>query len=201
MSRTWVLVALLLAVGLGTGCSQKAPARKAVDQAEQALFAVNEQAQKYFPERYSEVKAELDEARRALEDGHYADAIKAAQEIPPKAKALGEAATIQASRLAEKVKPDWDALAASVPDMLAALDARIKELGNAATLPPEVKPEALAEAPKWSEFAQREWKEAQSEHDQGNLDRALEKARGAGRMAEALLRSLGLQQEQVKPAG
>ena len=60
------MAAALAAVLALAACSQKDPAREAIDAAEGALNAVYEDAGKYLPERYAAVKADLDAARAAF---------------------------------------------------------------------------------------------------------------------------------------
>ena len=66
------IVALAMLALLAAGCSQKDPAAEAIDAAESALQAVYEDAQKYVPDRYAEVKAELEAARKAFDEERYA---------------------------------------------------------------------------------------------------------------------------------
>jgi len=82
------IAALAALVFLATGCSQKDPAAEAIDAAEGALEAVYEDAQKYVPERYAEVKAELESARKAFDEERYADAIAAVKDVPAHAEEL-----------------------------------------------------------------------------------------------------------------
>ena len=85
------LAALAALVFLAGGCSQKDPAAEAIDAAEGALQAVYEDAQKYVPERYAEVKAELETARKAFDEERYADAIAAVKNVPAHAEELAKA--------------------------------------------------------------------------------------------------------------
>ena len=74
--NSWKVVAALAGVLALAACSQKDPAADAIAAAENALNAVYEDAQKYVPERYAEVKAELESRahriqRRALCGCHH----------------------------------------------------------------------------------------------------------------------------------
>jgi hypothetical protein len=90
--RIVALAALALAA---VACSQKDPAQEAIDAAEGALAAVYENSQKYLPERYAEVKAELDAGRKAFDEKRYADAIAAVKDVPAHAEALSKGKEIQ----------------------------------------------------------------------------------------------------------
>ena len=80
-----VMAALAAALVLAA-CSQKDPANEAIEAAANALNAVYEDAQKYVPERYAEVKKELDTARKAFGEERYADAIAAVKDVPAHAE-------------------------------------------------------------------------------------------------------------------
>ena len=83
-------IAALAAVLALVACSQKDPANEAIEAAANALNAVYEDAQKYVPERYAEVKQELDTARKAFGEERYADAIAAVRDVPAHAESLGQ---------------------------------------------------------------------------------------------------------------
>jgi hypothetical protein len=57
VKRLVCIFALATSLAVATACSQKDPAEEAITAAENALLAVYEDAQKYLPERYAEVKA------------------------------------------------------------------------------------------------------------------------------------------------
>ena len=83
-----IMAATLAAVLAVAACSQKDPAREAIDAAEEALNAIYDDAGKYLPERYAAVKADLDTARAAFGEERYADAIAAVREVPAAAERL-----------------------------------------------------------------------------------------------------------------
>ena len=85
LAATTGLLLLLL-----SACSQKDPAAEAIEAAENALNAVYEDAEKYVPERYAEVKAEVVAARTAFNEERYADAISAVRDVPAHAEALAK---------------------------------------------------------------------------------------------------------------
>jgi len=75
--RLRILIAAGAAALALAACSQRDPAAEAIAAAENALNAVYEDAEKYVPEHYAEVKGELVAARKAFDEERYADAIAA----------------------------------------------------------------------------------------------------------------------------
>lgn len=174
-------------------CSQKDPANEAIEAAANALNAVYEDAQKYVPERYAEVKAELDTARKAYDEERYADAIAAVKDVPAHAESLSkEAAAAKAKRVAE-MNADWTRLSGSLPDRFTGIGSRLDELGRMKKLPDGMDRQLLDEAKAALASAQSAWEEAGAAYARGDLDAAVGKAKDAEGMAQDLVARLGMQ--------
>jgi hypothetical protein len=195
------LIALAIVVGLSSGCSQKDPAQKAVDAAEQALADVNEQAQKYIPGQYAELKDELDRAREALGEEKYAEAIAAASELPARAKELGESAAAARETLAAELRVDWARLTETMPGKVSALELRVTELGMAKRLPKDVERDAIDRAKSGLEIAKQAWAQATDAFTAGNLEGAVARAQESERLIAELMEMIGMAPPaQAKPA-
>lgn len=174
-------------------CSQKDPAREAIAAAEDALNAVYEDAQKYVPERYAEVKAELDAARSAYNEERYAEAIEAVKDVPAEAEALArEAAAVRERRLSE-MNADWARLSGSLPGRLASIGSRLDELAAMRRLPRGIDKQLLDEARAAHASALTAWNEASAAFTAGDLETAVGKARDSEGMAQDLVARLGMQ--------
>jgi len=194
MMRKITLVAgLVLAAVLAAGCSQKEPAGRAVEAAEDALAAVSDEAQKYIPKRYAEVKAQLDAARAALAEEKYADALSTVKDIPAKAAELGAEAAAAREQLAAELTGEWARLSAAVPGILAGIDARFAELGKLRQLPQELDPDAVERARKDIEIAKFGWNQAVEAFDAGNLEGAAARGLEVERLAQEIRQALGLE--------
>ena len=188
--RLAALAALLL---LTTECSQKNPAADAIDAAEGALAAVYEDAQKYVPERYAEVKAELVTARKAFDEERYADAIAAVKDLPAHAEELAkESAEAKAKKLAE-LDAEWTRMSGSLPGLVAGIEIRLGELGKMRKLPDGMDKPWLAEANAAFSSAKATWEEASAAFTAGDLETAVTKARAVESMAQDLMARLGMQ--------
>lgn len=186
------LFAALAATLALAACSQKDPAAEAIAAAENALNAVYEDAEKYIPERYAEVKKGLETARTAFGEERYADAIAAVKEIPAEAEALSrEAAAAKEQRIAE-LKADWARISGSLPELLAGIGGRLEELGKLRRLPDGMDKQLLDEANAALASARTAWDEAGAAHARGDLEAAVEAARGAEGMAQDLVGRLGM---------
>lgn len=192
--NTVIRIVALAAIALAaTACSQKDPAAEAITAAEGALAAVYDDAQKYLPERYAEVKAELDAGRKAFDEERYADAITAVKDVPAHAEALSkEVVTAKQKKLSE-LNADWARLSGSLPGLMTNIGARLAELGQMRKLPDGMDQQLLDEANAAHASASAAWDEAGQAFNAGDLETAVGKARDAEGTAQDLVARLGMQ--------
>jgi hypothetical protein len=186
-------IAALAAALVLAGCSQKDPAKEAIDAAADALNTVYEDAQKYVPERYAEVKKELDEARRAFDEERYADAIAAVRDVPAHAEQLAKESEAAKAKHVEALAADWTRLSGALPDAFSGIRARLDELGRMRRLPEGMDRQLLDEANAAFASAQSAWQDAQALHEKGDVEAAVGKAKDAEGMAQDLVARLGMQ--------
>lgn len=192
MNRILALAGLALAVALTGGCSQKGSAQTAVEAAEDALMAVHEEAQKYIPGQYAELKAELDAARAYVNEEQYLRAIDEVKDIPAKARALAAAATAAREALAAEIAVEWTRLRDELPGRLAGLEGRLEELGKARRLPDGLTREALPRITAGAGIARAAWDEAAAAYEAGNLEGAVARAMESDNLAAELMAELGM---------
>ncbi len=191
--NSWKIVAALAGLVALGACSQKDPAADAIAAAEDALNAVYDDAQKYVPERYAEVKAELDTARTAFSEERYADAITAVKDLPAHAEVLAKEAAAAKEKRVSEMNADWARLSGSLPGLLTGIGARLDELGRMRKLPQGMDKQLLEETRAAFASAQSAWDEAGAAFTGGNLEAAVGKARDVEGMAQDLVTRLGMQ--------
>ncbi len=191
--KTWTrFVAVAAFTAAVAACSQKDPAADAIAAAEGALAAVYEDAQKYLPERYAEVKGELDAARKAFEEERYADAIAAVKDVPAHAEALSnEVVTAKQQKLAEQ-NGEWARLSGSLPGLMTNIGARLGELGKMRRLPAGMDKQLLEEANAAYASGRSTWDEAGAAFNAGDLEAAVGKAKDVEGIAQDLVARLGM---------
>lgn len=195
MKKSRILPALVVGITLVAGCSQQEPAEQAVAAAEQALADVSELSLKYAPSEYGEVKAELDAARRLLQEQKYGEALAASRGIPEQAKAVGEQAAAAFETLQAELQAQWPTYAESLPGQVAALEARVQELSAAKKLPEGVEEKGLRVARDALPYATKAWADAQAAFEQGDLEGAVARAK-----AVEMLTTQGLEATGAAPA-
>jgi DNA repair exonuclease SbcCD ATPase subunit len=187
------VAALATLMFLAAGCSQRDPAAEAIDAAEGALEAVYEDAQKYVPERYAEVKAELEAARKAFDEERYADAIATVKDIPAHAEELAKASVEAKQKHLADLDTEWTRLSGSLPGLVAGIETRLGELGKMRKLPEGMDKQLLEEANAAIGSAKGAWDEASAAFTAGDFDAAVTKARDVEAMAQDLMVRLGIQ--------
>lgn len=187
------LGALAVLLVLAAGCSQKDPAAEAIDAAEGALQAVYEDAQKYVPERYAEVKAELETARKAFDEERYTDAIAAVKDVPAHAEELAKLSVEAKQKKLAEMNAEWTRLSASLPGLVAGIESRLGELGKMRKLPKGLDKQLLQEANAAFASAKSAWDEAGAAFTAGDLEAAVTKARDVETMSQDLMARLGMQ--------
>lgn len=191
--RFRILIAAGAAALALAACSQRDPAAEAIAAAEDALNAVYEDAEKYVPERYADVKGELVAARKAFDEERYSDAIAAVKDVPAHAEALGKEAAAAKEKRVAALNADWARLSGSLPDLLAGINGRLEELGRMKKLPEGMDKQLLDEANAAFESARSAWDEAGAASAKGDVEAAVGKAKDAEAMAQDLVGRLGMQ--------
>lgn len=190
LTRLAALAAILAAV---LGCSQKDPAQEAITAAENALAAIYDDAQKYLPERYAEVKSQLEKARAAFNEERYADAIATVKDVPASAEALAKDVVEAKQKNLAELNADWVRLSGSMPGLMTGIGARLDELGKMRRLPKGLDQQLLDETKAAFGSAQSAWGEAGQAFNAGDLEGAVAKARDVEAMAQDLVTRLGMQ--------
>lgn len=190
LTRIIALAAVALAA---VACSQKEPAEDAIAAAEGALAAVYEDAQKYLPERYAEVKAELEAGRKALGEERYAEAIAAVKDVPAHAEALSKEVVAAKQQKLADLNAEWARLSGSLPGLLTNIGARLSELGGMRQLPAGMDKQVLEEANAAYASARSAWDEAGTAFSAGDLETAVARGRDTEGTAQDLVARLGLQ--------
>lgn len=198
--KTLLAAAAVAAALVLAGCSQKEPATRAVDAAADALATVADDAQKYIPQRYAEVKAELDAARSALAEEKFGEAITAAEAIPAKAAALAEEASAARDSLAAELAGEWERLSAAIPGTLDGIGARLDELAGLRRLPADLDPDAVERAKRDFEIARNAWTQADEAFAGGNLEGAAARGLEVERLAREIRQAVGLEPKDAEPA-
>jgi hypothetical protein len=163
---------------LAVACNE-APAREALQAAEQALAAAPE-LQSYAPQEYQAIRDALEAARLSQREGRYTDALRAALPLPDRIAVAARAA----QRRKQEAAAEWETLAQETQSRLTGLRTRLDAL--AVYLPEE----RLQPARDALAALEAVWTEAQGAEARGDLGQAVEQAHALGPGLDALARRL-----------
>jgi hypothetical protein len=159
------------------------PAARAIGDLHAALASTAPEAMKYLPNQLLQVQKAQDALDLSFARHDYAAVLAAAPAVMHDVQRLAAATAARKREVAQGLQKEWSALAASLPDGINILRARIdshpKRLGSAPGIDP------LA-ARKQLDSDELLWSKAQAAFATGNLDEAVR----TGRTLEAALSDL-----------
>lgn len=173
MKKTLALIAcVLLVAGLAACNTDKGPADLAIKADEAAIQAIADEAAKYAPGQLKAAQDALAAAKDKFAKGEFKEALAAATELGNTAKELATAAAAKKDELTKA----WNDLAASLPQTVASIQAKIEELGKAKKLPKGMDKAKLAQATEGLAGISKAWDEASAAFTAGNIGEALGRA-------------------------
>lgn len=187
-SLLWVAGVFLVVTACGKGAAETA-----VKAADDALEGARTEAEMYAPAEFAQVDAEVKSAREMMSKGDYQGAAATAQQVPAKVEEVKKIA--MAAK--ESLTKEWTDMQATVPAMVEAVNAKVKELDDAKRTPKGATKEDWADWKNRLDSANQAWAQASSAAQDGQVKTAVESGRQAKATAEELMAKLGLTQ----PAG
>jgi predicted small secreted protein len=196
MKKHSVFLLAALAAVLLVGCNtQKGPAEQAVANAQAALDAVRDDAQKYAPEQLGGVEAKLSDMKGAFQQGNYAGVLAAAPGLTAAIASMKDAAAakkVEAEQALAKAKDDWGPASAAVPKMVDDIAKRVETLSKSKKLPKGVTKDSLAAAKTAVDSMKSTWADATNASSSGDYTTAMAKAQSVKDKAAELMKSLDM---------
>jgi len=189
MQKMLQLAVAVIPFALFVGCTDaaKAPAEAAMAAAGSAVESLQGEATKFAPDAVKSVQASYAAAKDLVAKQDYKGALAAAGEIPAKAKAALAAAAAKKDALVKS----WGELAASVPEMVNSLKARIASLSSAKKLPKGIDKAVIAKANEGIAAIEAGWQGLADQVKGGNYDAAIAKGKELKAQGQAIWQSIG----------
>ena len=163
--------------------NQMEPAKNALDNINTTLNSVSADAQKYVPDQFTQAQSKVAALTASFEKKDYAAVIAGAPAVLAEVRALPDAAAAKRDETVKELGNEWRSLAASVPQSLSAVQARIDDLTKTKHVPKGVD---LGAAKSGLADAQSAWDKAQEAFKAGNPADAVTAAKDAqGKVASA----------------
>lgn len=188
-----VTAALLLAAC----ASQMEPAQQAIAGIESAISTASADAGKYIPAQLTAVQAKLADLKAAFDKKDYKAVLSGAPAVLADAQALLAAAAMKKEEVRNAMSAEWTSLAASLPQLVAAVKSRVDALSKGHKAPAGVDLDAakagLADATTL-------WGKAQAAFSANNVEEAVTTAREVKSRAEASATALKMKLPGAAPA-
>lgn len=187
------LLAAVLAGFVIVACSpMKDPAEVALADANAALQQIAPDGQKYAPTEYATVSAQVAAMKAAFDKQDYQTVLNTVRKLAPDLRLLAETIANKKSEARIALKDQWSRMSRDLPKSIAAVEARMAELGKARKLPKGVSKDALAGAGAAVDAAKQGWSDAQSARTSGKLEDAVAKSKVAEAKLSELMTALGV---------
>lgn len=194
MRTTTMLVAgAAFGLLLAACANQKEPAEKAVSKIESTLTEFRADAQQFAAEELQAVDKSVANLKSHLAKQDYTAVVRVAPSVSSEVGALKATVTrkkAEAEEILATAKNEWDAMVASVPQLVTDLQARVDAFSRSRKLPKDFSQQDFTLAKATFEDIKKVWGEASAEAAEGKVADAVRKARTVKSNAENLLRRL-----------
>ena len=199
--RTARFLAVFVAgLALAACANQMEPAKKLLGDVEAAVTAAGAEAQQYIPDQVASVNKKLAELKTAFDKQDYKAVITGAPALLTEAKGLTDDAAAKKKEVLEALGAQWTQLATELPQAISAVEAKLATLAKAKKLPAGISKDGVDSAKAGLAEAKTAWAEATASFGSGNVQAALDKAKGVKAKLEEASAKLGLSAAQTPAA-
>jgi len=189
---TRFLALALAALALGACANKMAPAQKAIADIEAAVAAAGDDAAKYIPDQVQAVNDQVASLRAMFDKKDYKGVLAAAPAILAQAQGLAASATARKTEAMDMLTGDWNALAESVPQAVAAIQSRVDVLSKSKKLPQGMDAATLDSVKAGLAEASTMWTQATTAQASGDLEQAVSLGQQVKTSTDGLLAQLGM---------
>ncbi len=130
-----ILTLFSVAILFAACANQMEPAKNALDNINTILNSAAADAQKYIPDQFAEAQGKVAALTASYEKKDYAAVVAGAPAVLAEVNGLATAAAAKKDEVAKAIGNEWRSLAASVPQSLSAVQARVDELSKTKRAP------------------------------------------------------------------
>ena len=178
---------------LAAACaSQKEPAEKALAELEGSLAKISEQAEKYMPEGYADVSAQLAALKSSYDAGDFKSVVTGAPKAAAAIRKLQADAIIAKADYAKKMTEEWGEMANAIPGQIAAVDKQIVRHTSRGGTPKGLNRDEFKELVASFDAAKQAWGQAGEAGNAGNYEDAVTAAREVKQVIDSTMQALGM---------
>jgi hypothetical protein len=182
------MAVLLSAISLLAGCSSKGPAETALKAADQALEGAQADLAAYVPDQMATLQQASTAAHEKFDKGDYKGAMADAQALVTQV----QTAVTEAGQKKEEMAKMWGEYATHMPEMVAAVEAKVTELSAMKKLPAGMDAQMLDGIKAEMSAAQQQWGQATAAYQEGRVAEAMQLAGQVKGSVDGLMGKLGM---------
>jgi len=182
----------LVSIAMAACAGQKEPAQNALTELSAALAKVSEVSEKYMPEEFAAVQAQLDGLQASFDGGDYDAVVQGAPATSTAIRQLQADAIIAKAAYAKQMNEEWVETAQTMPDVISSVDKQISRFNASGRLPKGLDRDGYKQAVASFDEAKKIWTTAAEAGNAGNYEEAVLQSREVRKTVEAVMQSLGM---------
>jgi hypothetical protein len=182
----------LVSLAMAACAGQKEPAQKAVTDLSAALAKIGEMSEKYVPEEFATVQAQVDGLKASFDKGDYDAVVQAAPAASTAIRQLQADSIIAKAAYAKQMNAEWAETAKTMPDVIASVDKQITRYTSSGRLPNGLDRDAFKQAVAAFDEAKQAWTTAAEAGNAGKYEDAVLQSREVKKTVDTVMQSLGM---------
>jgi uncharacterized lipoprotein len=182
----------LVSLAMAACAGQKEPAQKAVTDLSAALAKVSETGEKYTPEEFATVQAQIDGLKASFDKGDYDAVVQGAPAASAAIRQLQADSIIAKAAYAKQMNAEWVETAKTMPDVITSVDQQITRYASSGRLPKGLDRDAFKQTVATFDEAKKTWAAAAEAGNAGKYEDAVLQSREVKKTVDTVMQSLGM---------
>jgi hypothetical protein len=192
MYLTRLAAVALVSLAVAACAGQKEPAQQALTDLDAALVKISEAGEKYMPEEYAEVQAQMADLKSSFDSGDYGAVVRGAPAASAAIRKLQADSIIAKSEYDKQMNAEWVALAETMPGVISSVDRQISRYSSGSRLPKGLDRDGFKQAVASFDEAKKAWTAAAEAGNAGKYEDAVLQSREIKKTVDAVMQTLGM---------
>lgn len=185
-----LVAAAVMSIALAACAGQKEPAQQSITELEAAFAKVSEMGQKYMPEEFAEVDAQIAGLKGSFDKGDYGAVVAGAPKAAAAIRKLQADSIIAKANYAKEMNAEWAEFSRTMPDTIIAVDKQITRASS--RLPKGMDRDAFNQVVASFDEAKKTWEGAAELGNAGKYEEAVLESRKVQEVVDATMTALGM---------
>jgi len=182
----------LVALAMAACASQKEPAQQAITDLDAALAKVAEMGEKYMPEEYAAVQAQLAGLKTSFDGGDFDAVVAGAPKAAAAIRKLQADSIIAKADVSRKLNDEWVEFARTMPDTIVSVDRQISKVSSSGRMPKGMDRAGFNQLVAGFDEAKKTWAAAAEAGNAGKFEEAVMQSRQVKEVVDATMQALGM---------